>query len=82
VSRAVLDRIEDSIRRNPRKVVLCFTGRGQPDGNGADVEKTPVAAAAAGTRAQWRLVEVVPSPDAEFYDSFLYEHVDAETPHR
>jgi SAM-dependent methyltransferase len=80
VSVAVLDRIENSIRRHPRSVVLCFTGRGQPDGNGDDREATPVVAAAAEVRPQWNLVEVVPSPDAEFYDSFLYEYVDRRSP--
>lgn len=75
VSVAVLERIEDSIQQHPRSVVLCFTGRGQPDGNGSDPETAPVAAAAAEMRAQWKLEEVVPSPDAGFYDSFLYEHV-------
>jgi len=78
VSVAVLERIEESIRRLPRSVVLCFTGRGQPDGNGHGCEAAPVAATAAETRAEWTLVEVVPSPDAKFYDSFLYEHVGAE----
>jgi len=76
VSSAVLARIEDSIRRHPRKVVLCFTGRGQPDGQGSELEATPVAAAAAEMRTQWRLLETVHSPDAEFWDSFLYEYVD------
>lgn len=80
VSRAVLERIEDSIRRHPRSVVLCFTGRGQPDGHGSELEKTPVAAAAAEMRDQWKRVEIVPSPDAEFYDSFLYEYVDSGSP--
>jgi SAM-dependent methyltransferase len=75
VSVAVLERIEESIRQYPRRVVLCFTGRGQPDGNGDDLPASPVAAAAAEMRDQWSLVEVVPSPDMEFYDSFLYEHV-------
>ncbi|ANP52062.1 SAM-dependent methyltransferase [Streptomyces griseochromogenes] len=74
VSATVLDRIEDSIRQHPRRVVLCFTGRGQPDGEGTDLEKTPVAAAPAEMRDQWNLVKVVLSPDAEFYDSFLYEY--------
>ncbi|WP_344981614.1 class I SAM-dependent methyltransferase [Streptosporangium fragile] len=64
VSMAVLEHIEGSIRRHPRRVVLCFTGRGQPDGNGSP-EAIPVAAAAAESRAAWSLVEVVPSPDAE-----------------
>ncbi|MFJ8155133.1 methyltransferase domain-containing protein [Streptomyces sp. NPDC094468] len=76
VSTAVLARIEDSIRRHPRKVVLCFTGRGQPDGEGNEAEATPVAAAAAERRPQWSLLEIVQSPDAEFWDSFLYEYVD------
>ncbi|WP_234329696.1 class I SAM-dependent methyltransferase [Streptomyces viridochromogenes] len=76
VSLAVLERIEDSVRRHPRNVVLCFTGRGQPDGQGSDLETTPVAASAAEMRARWNLVEIVPSPDAEFYDSFLYEYVE------
>jgi SAM-dependent methyltransferase len=75
VAAAVLDRIEESIQRHPRSVVLCFTGRGQPDGQGSDLEATPVVAAAAETRPHWQLVEIVSSPDAEFYDSFLYEHV-------
>lgn len=75
VSLAVLERIEESIRRRPRRVVLCFTGRGQPDGRGSESETAPVSAAAAQARDQWRLVEVVASPDAAFYDSFLYEHV-------
>lgn len=76
VSQAVLERIEDSILQYPRSVVLCFTGRGQPDGQGSDLEATPLVAAAAEMRAQWSLIGIVPSPDAEFYDSFLYEHVD------
>ncbi|WP_435129017.1 class I SAM-dependent methyltransferase [Actinacidiphila sp. bgisy144] len=76
VALTFLERVEDSIRSHPRRVVLCFTGRGQPDGQGTELEKTPVAAAAAEIRDGWRLVEVVPSPDAEFYDSFLYEYVD------
>nr|ADN26258.1 SAM-dependent methyltransferase [Streptomyces coeruleorubidus]ADN65355.1 methyltransferase [Streptomyces coeruleorubidus] len=80
VSLAVLERIEDSVRRHPRNVVLCFTGRGQPDGQGSDLEKTPVAASAAEMRAHWNLVEIVPSPDAEFYDSFLYEYVENGAP--
>ncbi|MFE7778456.1 class I SAM-dependent methyltransferase [Streptomyces sp. NPDC057445] len=74
VADAVLERIEDSIRQYPRKVVLCFTGRGQPDGQGADIETAPVAAAPAEKRDQWNLVEVVSSPDGKFYDSFLYEY--------
>ena len=81
VSSAVLERIEESIRMHPRRVVLCFTGRGQPDGNGSDLEAVP-AAAAAELRNAWSLVEVVPSPDADFYDSFLYEHVGAEARRR
>ncbi|MEX0174079.1 class I SAM-dependent methyltransferase [Streptomyces sp. LMG1-1-1.1] len=76
VSSAVLERIEESIRRNPRRVVLCFTGRGQPDGQVSEIETPLVAAAAAEKRPQWRLVGTVASPDAEFYDSFLYENVD------
>jgi hypothetical protein len=76
VSHAVLDRIESSIRKRRRNVMLCFTGRGQPDGNGTDQEMAPVAAAAAEMRASWNLVEVVPSPDASFYDSFVYEYGD------
>lgn len=74
VSAAVLDRIEESIHRNHRSVVLCFTGRGQPDEEGSD--GSPVAAFPAEARAQWNLIEIVRSPDAEFYDSFLYEYVD------
>jgi SAM-dependent methyltransferase len=77
VSLTVLERIEDSILQHPRSVVLCFTGRGQPDGKADGIETVPVAAAAAEIRALWNLVEVVPSPDAVFYDSFLYENVDA-----
>jgi amino acid adenylation domain-containing protein len=80
VSSVVLERIEESIRRKPRRVVLCFTGRGQPDGQGSEPETSPVAAAAAEMRPQWNLIEVVSSPDAEFWDSFLYEHVDPGSP--
>lgn len=77
VSMAVLERIEDSVQRHPRRVVLCFTGRGQPDGNGSDLQASPIAAAAAELRPRWNLVETVTSPDGEFYDSFVYEHVNA-----
>ncbi|MFI5557885.1 class I SAM-dependent methyltransferase [Amycolatopsis japonica] len=76
VSSAVLERIEESIRQHPRSVILCFTGRGQPDGQGIEGETVPVAAAAAAARDRWKAVEIVPSPDVEFYDSFLYEYVD------
>ncbi|MGW8366793.1 class I SAM-dependent methyltransferase [Streptomyces wedmorensis] len=78
VSSAVLERVEDSIRRNPRRVVLCFTGRGQPDGQASERETPPVAASAAETRPQWKLIGTVSSPDAEFYDSFLYENVNVD----
>jgi SAM-dependent methyltransferase len=74
VSEAVLDNIEASIRRHPRAVVLCFTGRGQPDGSEQGDDAPPVAAAAAQQRTHWLPRGVIPSPDGSFYDSFLFEH--------
>jgi SAM-dependent methyltransferase len=74
VSSAVLERIESSIRQHPRDVLLCFTGRGQPDGLDSEAESRPVAAAAAETRAGWRPAGTVVSPDSEFYDSLLFEY--------
>ncbi|WP_075265569.1 class I SAM-dependent methyltransferase [Streptomyces sp. Tue 6075] len=76
VSSAVLERIEDSVRRHPRPVVLCFTGRGQPDGQAGEHDTPPVAAAAAEIRPRWKRIGTVSSPDAVFYDSLLYAYED------
>ncbi|WP_278256810.1 class I SAM-dependent methyltransferase [Nocardioides convexus] len=74
VCEAVLDNIEASVRQHPRAVVLCFTGRGQPDGTEGEADSPPVAAAAAQQRPQWQERCVVPSPDGVFYDALLFEH--------
>ncbi|UOX89998.1 methyltransferase domain-containing protein [Amycolatopsis sp. FBCC-B4732] len=75
VSSTVLERIESSIRQCPRDVLLCFTGRGQPEDEDGEAQSRPVAAAAAEARAGWRAAGTVASPDAKFYDSFLFEYL-------
>jgi SAM-dependent methyltransferase len=71
----VLARIEDSITSFPRPVTLCFTGMGQPDGEEVERASVPVAAAAAENRPQWIRQDVIKSPDASFYDAFVYRNV-------